>query len=267
MNNRDRRTRRGDQHRRPGKPPKSAKPAPPPLRRRVRAARVPSALPTPQPPKWLLSDQDTLISTGPVKELLDTLQIPYTEEQLAKLVDHLLLVRQYNREVNLVSRSDVERVLLKSLWESVVAVRDTTLPKEGQLLDLGTGGGFPGLSLAILWPGVHVTLLDSRRAKTLVLRKMIDELGLENLEVVHDRAETFQEHSEVSFDLITVRAVSVLPEIASWIDGLRHSGQLLLAWKGPEGVQEIASLPEDQWKLEHTLRVPPHRYVFVLKAL
>ncbi len=267
MDRRDRRGKGGGQQRRPGKPRKSEKAPPRTPRKRVRAARVPDALPTPQPPAWLHGDEETLISTSPVKELLDALEIAYSEAQLARLVDHLLLVRQYNREVNLVSRSDVEGVLLKSLWESVIAVRATGLPETGELLDLGTGGGFPGMPLAILMPGLRVTLLDSRRAKTLALRRMVEELALENVEVVHDRAETFQEHSEVSFDLITVRAVSVLQEIALWTRELRRPGQLLLAWKGPEGLQEIASLDPEQWRLDHTLRVPPHRYVFVLKAL
>jgi len=204
------------------------------------------------------------LGSAAVREITEALNLQLEEDKVARLLDHLLLVRELNREINLVSRSSVERTLLASLWESLVAARLHWETGE-RLLDLGSGGGFPGLPLAIVLPGLHVTLLDSRRAKTLALKRILAELKMNPFpEVVHDRAETLAEHSDVRFDAVAVRAVGPLKEVAPWAERLLVPGGRLLAWKGPEGLKEFQSLPAERWKLQERLPVLPHRSILVL---
>ncbi|MCB2212716.1 16S rRNA (guanine(527)-N(7))-methyltransferase RsmG [bacterium] len=174
-------------------------------------------------------------------------------------------MKSINEEVNLVSRASVDAVLLQSLWESLIPAAETGWRRGPRLLDLGTGGGFPGLPLALALTDAKMTLLDSRRAKTLSLQRMTAELGVKNVSIVHDRAETHAERLDVPYDTVVVRAVSVLPEVAQWCERLLKPGGTLLSWKGPEGEREAKALDPDKWKLLYALPVLPHRYVLVLE--
>lgn len=236
-------------------------------RKRPRAKRERS-IPFPVP-EWLQSTtvRSPGVSSSTVEQICENLGLTIEPERMGRLVDHLLLVREMNEEVNLVSRASVDAVLLQSLWESLVPATSTEWRKGDRVMDLGTGGGFPGLSMSIAIPEISFTLIDSRRAKTLALRRIIQETGLKNVEVVHERAETYSEHAEETFDTVTVKAVGMLKEVTPWVDGLLRPGGTLLAWKGPEGMREFAELSPDRWKLSGNLAVLPHRSIMVLEKL
>lgn len=208
-----------------------------------------------------------LVSSAPVQEIVEGLGLNLEGSLLGKLVDHLLLVREMNEEVNLVSRASVDSVLLQSLWESLVPATSKTWPRGDRVMDLGTGGGFPGLPMAVVHPQLQFTLVDSRRAKTLALKRIVQETGLNNVEVVHERAETYSEHIEKPFDTVTVKAVGMLKEVVPWVGGLLRPGGTLLAWKGPEGLREFTELPADLWKISDNLAVLPHRSVMVIERV
>lgn len=217
-------------------------------------------------PEWLLQNNTQVkVSSATVTELVEAMGLSTQNDRIAHFVDHLLLVKELNQEINLVSRANVESVLLQSLWESLVPVLNDSWHRGERILDLGSGGGFPGLCLAIALPDYHFTLVDSRRAKTLALTSMVNEMGLKNVDVVHERAETLSEHDGRVFDTVVVRAVGLLKEVAPWASGLLRPGGTLLAWKGPEGLREMTALNHDEWKLAETLPVLPHRSVFVLE--
>ncbi len=217
-------------------------------------------------PGWLSrQERGPAISSAAIHEIVVHLGLDEETSQAGKLLDHLLLVRELNEQINLVSRADVDTVLLQSLWESLAPARDLSWHSGGHILDLGTGGGFPGIPLAILLPGTQFTLMDSRRAKTLALRNVVDELKLKNVEVVHDRAETYSQHVGHTFDTVVVRAVGMLKEVAPWAASLLRDKGTLLAWKGPEGTRELKELSPGEWSLINTLPVLPHRTVLVLR--
>lgn len=178
---------------------------------------------------------------------------------------HLSRVKEVNDEVNLVSRANVDAVLLQSLWESLVPMRDTKWRRGPRILDLGTGGGFPGMPFALADPTLELTLLDSRRAKTLSVQRIAEDLGAANVRVVHDRAETHAERLTAPYDTITTKAVSTIPEVTRWARGLIREGGTLLSWKGPEGAREVKAITEPGWKLLYALPVLGHRYVLVLQ--
>ncbi|GBE30748.1 MAG TPA: 16S rRNA (guanine(527)-N(7))-methyltransferase RsmG [Bacteroidetes bacterium] len=217
----------------------------------------------PKSPAWIGHlDHPFLVDKQRVDELVERLGFQPDTDLLHK---HLELAKTINEDVNLVSRANVDAVLLQSLWESLIPMGNEDWRRGPRLLDLGTGGGFPGIPLALTLADAEMTLLDSRRAKTLSLERMVDELQMKNVEVVHDRAETHADRIETRYDSILVRAVSVLPEVAEWCESLLRPGGTLLSWKGPEGEREAKSLDEEKWTLLFALPVLPHRYVLVLE--
>ncbi|MCB2198465.1 16S rRNA (guanine(527)-N(7))-methyltransferase RsmG [bacterium] len=237
-----------------------------PQRRRRKLNATPKGVAA-QAPAWLLDTQHApQISSSNVTEMLEKMGFTGDKTIIASLVDHLLLVRELNREINLVSRANVDSVLLQSLWESLVPVLHPAKWRRGEkVLDLGSGGGFPGLCLAIAMPEQEFLLVDSRRAKTLALTSMVNDLGLKNVSVVHERAENLASHEDVLVDNVVVRAVGVLKEVAPWAEKLLKPGGTLLVWKGPEGLREFQALDRERWGLLETLPVLPHRSVMVLE--
>ncbi len=208
---------------------------------------------------------DAPLSRPAVKEILEEVGVKVSNEVVAKLVDYMLMVRDWNAEINLVSRMNVDRVIFSSLWESAAILKEPEALKGTNLLDLGTGGGFPGIVLAIMCPELKVTLLDSRRAKTLALRRIVDDLGLSDTQVIHDRAETLFQHSDERYSIVTARAVGVLKELCPWAENLLEKDGTFLAWKGPEGMREFRDIAEGTWKLQGRVPFLPHRSVMILK--
>ncbi|MBZ0264569.1 16S rRNA (guanine(527)-N(7))-methyltransferase RsmG [bacterium] len=205
------------------------------------------------------------ISSANVQKELDKLEHKFSDEQFSLFVDYLILVRELNGEINLVSRKNAEEVLLSSLYESLAPIKNDSWKGGSSLLDIGTGGGFPGIPLAIAMPDVQFTLLDSRRAKIIALKKIISEISLDNVEVLHDRAEILADHSENRYDIATVRAVGALREVTPWVGGLLNPGGKLLAWKGPEGMREKNEMDKTRWELIKRISIQKHRYVMVFK--
>ncbi len=233
---------------------------------RKRKMEVPADVRGGSPPPWLLSKKrDFTLGGEQVLEIVQALGLSIPPEKTSLLLNHLLIARELNRSVNLVSRSNVEGVLLLSLWESLAPLRNTRLTKGKRVVDLGTGGGFPGIPLAIAAPQLEITLLDSRRAKTIALSRMLRDLGIENAVVVHDRAETFAKHMEKPYEMVTARAVGSLREVAPWASSLLVNCGLLLTWKGPEGMREMKELPTGTWKLVEHMPVLPHRALMALE--
>jgi len=218
-------------------------------------------------PDWILDHKvaPPEVSTFTVGVLLKSLDLEVSEDHLSKLLDHLFLVKEFNNDINLVSRSRVDGVLLQSLWESIVPVKKFDWSNTKTALDLGTGGGFPGMPISILLPELKMTLIDSRRAKTLALKSIIKDTSLSNVTVVHERAETFCEHHDEKFDLVTMKSVGLIKEAIPWVEPMISSKGIFLVWKGPEGLREFQSVDSSKWKILNTISILPHRYVYVLQ--
>jgi 16S rRNA (guanine527-N7)-methyltransferase len=211
------------------------------------------------------AEEQLVVTSESVKNVLNELKLEVSKDQFSSLLDYLLLVKTLNEDINLVSRVDVDAILLRSLWESLIPALKQDWRRGPNIMDLGTGGGFPGIPLSIALTDSSFTLIDSRRAKTLALKQAQKDLSLSNVEVIHERAEVFSSHTETLFDSITVRAVGIMKEVLTWSEPLLKSGGTLLAWKGPEGLKELEFLNADRWKLIDTLKVLPHRSVYVLE--
>jgi 16S rRNA (guanine527-N7)-methyltransferase len=235
-----------------------------PLKRRKKVG-LPVKGRRPDAPAWIgRLDHPFKLERERVTELVERLSV---DADIDRLYKHLELVKSINEEVNLVSRANVDAVLLQSLWESLIPITNQDWRCGPRVLDLGTGGGFPGFPIALALPDAQMTLLDSRRAKTLSLERMVGEMTVPNISVIHDRAETHAERIQEPYDSIFVRAVSVLPEVAEWSESLLKPGGTLLSWKGPEGEREAKALDSKKWTLKYALFVLPHRYIIVLEYL
>ena len=184
----------------------------------------------------------------------------------ARLLTYLALLDKWNRVYNLTAVRDTERMVSHHLLDSLAAVPFF----EGEaVLDVGSGGGLPGIPLAIARPELQVTLIDSIAKKTAFLLQAKAELGLANLNVVTSRVEDFRPSTR--FDIITSRAFSDLKEFVTLTRHLLKPGGHWLAMKGLMPHEEIASLPD--WvkvSANHALAVPgleASRHLIVLEPV
>ena len=154
------------------------------------------------------------------------------------------LIREWNGKINLISRKDIEFLESRHLAHCLAVTRHLKLMHGARLRNVGPGGGFPGLIMAICYPQAQFTLVDSIGKKIAVVRDIVDRLGLKNVEARQCRAESLNKQ----FDFVTGRAVKNLPEFFSWIRGNLRKGQRhsipngVLYWKGGELEPEFATL-------------------------
>jgi 16S rRNA (guanine527-N7)-methyltransferase len=130
------------------------------------------------------------------------------ERQYNQFVKFGELFRDWNSKINLVSRKDIDQLFLKHVLHSLGIAKVMPFADGSQVLDIGTGGGFPGLPLAILYPKCHFTLVDSIGKKIMVVNDLAAALHLDNVKGVHERAENIKG----SYDFIVSRAVTRLNE-------------------------------------------------------
>lgn len=189
----------------------------------------------------------------------------------AKLLAYLALLDKWNRVYNLTAVRDAERMVSHHLLDSLAAVPyfQGGDPDSVRVLDVGSGGGLPGVPLAIARPELQVTLIDSIAKKTAFLLQTKAELGLSNLNVVTGRVEDFR--PETGFDVITSRAFSDLREFATLTRHLLRPGGRWLAMKGLYPNEEIAQLPAYvKVSADHALVVPgleASRHLIVLEPV
>lgn len=183
-----------------------------------------------------------------------------------KLLAYLALLDKWNRVYNLTAVRDAERMVSHHLLDSLAAV---PFFQGTSVLDVGSGGGLPGIPLAIARPDLQVTLIDSIAKKTAFLLQAKAELGLKNLNVVTSRVEDFR--PEAGFDVIISRAFSDLKEFVVLTRHLLKPGGRWLAMKGLYPHEEIAMLPDfAKVSADHELAVPgleASRHLIVLEPV
>ncbi len=160
---------------------------------------------------------------------------PTQKEQIAHLGS---LYSYWNSRINVVSRKDIEELYLRHVLHSLGIARVHKFSSQQQVLDVGTGGGFPGIPLAILFPHTRFTLVDSIGKKIKVVKEISASLRLKNVEAVQTRAE----HIEGKFEVIVSRAVTRMKPFYGWVkDKLAPGGQILYL-KGGDVAEEMAEL-------------------------
>ncbi|MBF6611317.1 MAG: 16S rRNA (guanine(527)-N(7))-methyltransferase RsmG [Chryseobacterium sp.] len=172
------------------------------------------------------------------------------KEQFARLET---VYREWNEKINVISRKDMDSLYEKHILHSLGIAKVMAFEPGTKVMDVGTGGGFPGIPLAILFPEAHFTLIDSIGKKITVVKAVSEEIGLQNIEAVHGRAEQLKQ----KFHFVVSRAVTQMPEFLRWMKGKfekeqlnsRHNGVLYL--KGGDLAEELAGLRCEIFQLKH----------------
>jgi len=195
-----------------------------------------------------ISNQDEIEAL--LKQGVVTLQLKLDDKQINQLLSYLLLLIKWNGVYNLTSIRNPVDMVKQHLLDSLSAAFAFNQAKN--VLDVGSGGGLPGIVLAIVYPETKISLIDTVNKKTAFLKQVKAELGLDNVTVYTGRVE--QLAMTELFDVITSRAFSELANFVNWAGHLLASGGHMLALKGqlPEG--EIAVLPEG-WTLVKTQQI------------
>ena len=144
------------------------------------------------------------------KIALNDLEINITDEQLNHLEIYYNLLVEWNEKMNLTGIIQKEEVYLKHFYDSLTICKVIDLNKIDSLCDVGTGAGFPGMVLKILFPNLHITLVDSLQKRLTFLETVKNEIGLTKLEIIHSRAEEYGTQNREKFDVVTARAVAPL---------------------------------------------------------
>ena len=143
-------------------------------------------------------------------EELKKINIELNDNQLEQLNKYYELLVEWNEKFNLTNITDKEQVFLKHFYDSLTLSKVVDLKQEESLCDIGTGAGFPGLVLKLVFPNLRVILVDSLNKRIEFLKEVIKELKLDNIEVYHDRAEEFAKSNIEKYDIVTARAVAHL---------------------------------------------------------
>lgn len=163
-------------------------------------------------------------------------------EQIAALHEYERLLRTINVQVNLISRKDIDAVWAHHILPSLLLLRWYELPSEGRVLDLGTGGGLPGIPLAIAQPQSSFLLIDSTRKKIQAVQRMIHALGLEKrVQALWIRAEELR----AQYPVIVGRAVAPLPRVLGWVQPLLAKGGVVYYYTG----EPLPEVPPG-WRIE-----------------
>jgi 16S rRNA (guanine527-N7)-methyltransferase len=168
------------------------------------------------------------------------LGVELSESQHDQLLAYLALLIKWNKAYNLTAVRDPDEMVSRHLLDSLSVV---PFIEGDRQLDVGSGGGMPGIPLAILFPDMKVTVLDSNGKKTRFLTQVKLELKLDNLEVIHSRAEAFQ--PAVPFTGIISRAFSSLEDFTQWTRHMGDGETRWLAMKGLHPEDELVALPAD----------------------
>lgn len=150
---------------------------------------------------------------------------------------------EWNARINLISRKDIDELYLRHVLHSLAIAKFFSFNKDDEILDVGTGGGFPGIPLSIYFEKSGFTLIDSIGKKIKVVREAIHLLQLDNVEAVQGRAEDINK----IFDVVVSRAVAQLPEFISWVkDKINRGGENrvngIIYLKGGDLAEELANV-------------------------
>ena len=165
-----------------------------------------------------------------IKEL-EKLNIMLSSKQLEQLDSYYHLLTLWNEKINLTRITEEHDVYLKHFYDSLTLSRVIDLNNSLRLCDIGTGAGFPGIVLKIVFPNLKITLVDSLLKRIKFLNVVITTLGLTDIEAIHSRAEDYVKFHKEEFDIVTSRAVSRLRNLLEYSIPLVKKGGYFIPMK------------------------------------
>lgn len=179
------------------------------------------------------------------KELLiqgmNELSLNITEKNLEQFMKYYEMLIETNKVMNLTSITDLDEVIVKHFIDSLLIVKSVDLNKIHCMIDVGTGAGFPGIPIKIMFPNIKITLLDSLNKRLKFLNHVIDELNLEKIVTIHGRAEDIGHMNETreKFDLCVSRAVANLSTLSEYCIPFVNIGGKFVSYKSSISSGEI----------------------------
>ena len=175
-----------------------------------------------------------------------------SEEQKSQFQQLENLYKDWNEKINVISRKDIDEFYERHVLHSLGIAKIMDFADGTKVLDIGTGGGFPGIPLAILFPNTEFTLVDSIGKKITVVKGVAESLGLKNVKAYHERAEKIKD----KFHFVVSRAVTQMPVFLLWLKGKfekeqfnpKHNGVLYL--KGGDLGEELAGIKCEIYNLK-----------------
>ena len=186
-------------------------------------------------------------------ELIEKYFPNLSEKQKNQFAQLEKLYAEWNEKINVISRKDMDSLYEKHILHSLGIAKVMEFEPGTKVLDIGTGGGFPGIPLAILFPEVQFTLVDSIGKKITVVKEVSAGIGLQNVTAIHKRAEELKE----KFHFVVSRAVTQMPVFLTWLKGKfekqnfnkKPNGVLYL--KGGDLSEELAGLKTEIFPLQN----------------
>ena len=174
-----------------------------------------------------------------------------TEKQIKQFTDLQNLYEHWNAQINVISRKNMDRLYTNHILHSLAIAKVIQFEKGTKILDVGTGGGFPGIPLAILFPEVEFLLVDSIGKKIKVVNEVSKAIGLTNVRTLHKRAENIKE----TFDFVVSRAVTNMTDFKMWVKGKfnnTHNNTLnngILYLKGGDLLEELRGISHTKYEI------------------
>lgn len=194
------------------------------------------------------------------KNGLQQLHIALSEKQMEQFLQYYELLVEKNKVMNLTAITEFDEVVEKHFLDSVSLTKQMDLHQPQKVLDLGTGAGFPGIPLKIVFPELEITLMDSLNKRVLFLQDVISSLQLENIEAVHGRAEEAARNKKYreSFDLCVSRAVANISTLSEYCLPFVKIGGSFISYKsstiedeledGKKGIAILGGKVKDVYK-------------------
>ena len=155
---------------------------------------------------------------SPLEELLfescEKIDVKLDEKQIGQFMAYKDLLLEWNEKMNLTAITDEREIMLKHFADCLMLCPETDALGGKTVIDVGTGAGFPGLVLKIVFPNLKVTLVDSLNKRIIFLKSVIEKLNLKGINAIHERIEDYAKISRESFDIVTSRAVASLPVLS-----------------------------------------------------
>lgn len=179
---------------------------------------------------------------------LQRLGLDLTEEKISQLLDYLALLQKWNKVYNLTAVRDPAEMLTHHLLDSLAAIQPLLRQTAGEpirLLDVGSGGGLPGVVIAIVCPQIDVSCVDTVGKKAAFIQQAAATLKLPNLRGVHARVETLKAEQGGGFDVVCSRAFASLADFTTWSRAALKASGVWMAMKGKHPEDELAALSAD----------------------
>lgn len=176
-----------------------------------------------------------------LKYFFEEMNIAWNNDKAAKYEKYMDNILELNKSINLTTITERDEFILKHYVDSITCANSEEFLEANSIIDVGTGGGFPGVPLAIAFPEKKFTLIDSLNKRVRIINDLCSKLGIKNVKAIHGRAEELgrQNNLRESFDLCISRAVANMSTLSEYCLPFVKIGGTFIAYKGPNCREEI----------------------------